>query len=54
MEFGLKWVHMVRYGVILRLDGALWYTIISDPKMAHKNTKMIFFWRGALLLTSYM
>ena len=31
MEFCLKWVHMGRYGVILRLDGALWLTIIFKP-----------------------
>ena len=31
MEFGLKWVHMARYGVILRLDGALWLPIILKP-----------------------
>ena len=31
MEFGLKWVHMARYGLILRLDGALWLTIIFKP-----------------------
>ena len=31
MEIGLTWVHMARYGLILRLDGALWLTIISKP-----------------------
>ena len=31
MEFGLKWVHMGRYELILRLDGALWLTIIFKP-----------------------
>ena len=45
MKIGLKWVHMGLYGVILRLDGALWHTIISGPlltpKMGHKNPKMI-------------
>ena len=43
MEFGLKWVHMARYELILRLDGALWLTIISepppDPKKAHGRSK---------------
>ena len=43
MEFGLKWVHMARYELILRLDGALWLTIISktplDPKKGHGRTK---------------
>ena len=29
LKFGLKWVHMVRYELILKLDGALWHTIIS-------------------------
>ena len=28
MKFGLKWVHMARYELILRLDGALWLRII--------------------------
>ena len=39
-EFDLKWVHMVRYELILRLDEALWLRIVSkppDPKMAHQN-----------------
>ena len=31
MEFGLKWVHIARYELILRLDGALWLTIIFKP-----------------------
>ena len=31
MEFGLKWVHMARYELILKLDGALWLTITSKP-----------------------
>ena len=41
MEFCLKWVHMARYELILRLDGALRLTIISKtlltPKRAKKN-----------------
>ena len=41
MEFDLKWVHMARYDLILRLDGALWLSIISKPlitpKMAMKD-----------------
>ena len=28
MEFDLKWVHMARYELILRLDGALWLRIV--------------------------
>ena len=39
MEFDLKWVHMARYELILRLDGAQWPMIISegppDPKKGH-------------------
>ena len=31
MEFGLKWVHTARYELILKLDGALWLTIVSKP-----------------------
>ena len=31
MEIGLKWVHMARYELILRLDGALWLRIIFKP-----------------------
>ena len=31
MKFDLEWVHMVRYDLILRLDGALWLRIISKP-----------------------
>ena len=30
-DFDLKWVHMARYELILRLDGALWLRIISKP-----------------------
>ena len=30
-EFDLKWVHMARYGLILRQDGAMWLRIISKP-----------------------
>ena len=33
MKFGLKWVHMARYELILRLDGALWLTIISKTPL---------------------
>ena len=41
VEFDLKWVHMARCELILRLDGALWLTIISKPiKMVHKNPKI--------------
>ena len=39
MEFGLKWVHMARYKyeLILRLDGALWLTIIFRPLLTPKR-----------------
>ena len=36
-EFGLKWVHMARYELILRLDGALWLTIIFRPVLTQKR-----------------
>ena len=36
MEFTLKWIHMARYKLILRLDGALWHTIISGPLLTQK------------------
>ena len=43
MEFDLKWVHMARYELILKLDGALWLTIISKtpliPKKALEGAK---------------
>ena len=37
MEFGLKWVHMARYELILRLEGAIWLTIISGPLLTQKG-----------------
>ena len=36
-EFDLKWVHMARYELILKLDGALWLTIISKPLLTPKT-----------------
>ena len=36
MKKCLKWVHMARYELILRLDGALWHTIISGPLLTQK------------------
>ena len=36
MKFGLKWVHMARYELILRLDGALWLRIIFKPLLTQK------------------
>ena len=37
MKFGLKWVHMARYELILRLDGALWLRIIFKPLLTPKR-----------------
>ena len=37
MEFSLKWVYMAWYGVILRLDGALWLAIIFKPLLTQKR-----------------
>ena len=37
MEFGLKWVHMAQYELILRLDGALWLRIILKPLLTPKG-----------------
>ena len=41
-------VHMARYELILRLDGALWLTVISGPLLTrkwaikiHKNNKKV-------------
>ena len=36
MEVGLKWVHMARYELILKLDEALWLKIISKPLLTQK------------------
>ena len=37
MKIGLKLVHMARYGLILRLDGALWLRIIFRPLLTPKG-----------------
>ena len=37
MEIGLKWVHMAQYELILKLDGALWLTIILKPLLTPKG-----------------
>ena len=34
MEFGLKWIHMARYELILKQDGAIWLRIILKPLLA--------------------
>ena len=36
MQIGLKWVHMARYELMLRLEGAL-LTIISGPLLTKKG-----------------
>ena len=40
MEFDLKWVHMARYGLILKQDGAVWFRIILKPLLAPKTATM--------------
>ena len=44
MKFCLKRVHMARYELISRLDGALWLRIIFEPLLTpqkgYKNQKM--------------
>ena len=40
-KFGLKWVHMARYELILKLEGALWLTIISGPLLTPKGAIQI-------------
>ena len=37
MEIGLKWVHMARYGLILKLEKALWLRIIFKPLLTPKG-----------------
>ena len=48
MKIALKWVHMARYGVIFKLDGALWLTIIFKPLLTPKRAVTIqfesYFW----------
>ena len=46
MELGLKWIHMARYELILKLDGALWLTIISKPLLTPRRAiqiQLVFF-----------
>ena len=44
MEFDPKWIHMARYELILKLDGAIWLRIILKPsrpqKGLYKNQKI--------------
>ena len=37
MKICLKWVHMARYGLILRLERALWLPIIFKPLLTPKG-----------------
>ena len=37
MEIGVKWVHMARYELILRQDGAIWLRIIFRPLLTPKG-----------------
>ena len=37
MKFCLKWVHMARYELILRLEVALWLRIIFKPLLTPKR-----------------
>ena len=37
MEFDLKWVHMARYELKLRQDGALWLRIIFKPLLTQQR-----------------
>ena len=43
IEFGLKFAHMARYELILRLDGALWLTIIFKPLLIPQRATTIKF-----------
>ena len=48
MKIDPKWVHMARYGLILRLEGALWLTIIFKPLLTPQRAFTIqfesYFW----------
>ena len=35
--YGLKWVHMARYELILRLVGGIWLRIILKPLLTQKR-----------------
>ena len=41
MKICLKWIHMARYELILRLDGALWLRIIFKPLLTPKRAIQI-------------
>ena len=54
MEFGLKWVHMARYELILRLDGALWLRIVFNPLLTPKKFTQFQKWPNNLPQKSYL
>ena len=37
MNIGLKWVHVARYELILRLVRAIWLRIILEPVLTPKS-----------------
>ena len=37
IEFLWKWIHMARYWLILKQDGAIWLRIISKPLLPPKG-----------------
>ena len=37
IELGLKWVHMARYELISKLDGAIWLAVISKPLLTPRR-----------------
>ena len=41
MQFGPKWVHMARYELILKQDGAIWLRIIFKPLLKPKRAMKI-------------
>ena len=49
MKVGLKWVHMAPYGLVLKLDGALSFRIISGPHLTQ-----IMFMNGLKTKTNLM
>ena len=46
MEFDLKWIHMVRYELILRQDEAIWLRIIFKPHLTQEIIINIEKWRA--------
>ena len=44
LEFDMRWVHMARYELILKPDGAIWLRIISKPLRLPKMFMFFWFW----------